>query len=283
MGAAGCGGKGEKLTPNVTSIEDAGVKVDPCNLTATLDIASFGCTPGSTAKCADFEGYPAGSGALPTGWFRYVDKISDAAAIIPDASFDPKPAFLDPVTGLPTTSDTYARMNVGDERCGVRTVAYHLLTQNQAIWGPQIGIKFTGASDGPLSPVNLDTFAGKQWDGIGFWIRKGTDHPELEPTGTTAFVGLSDPHTMSNSIYCNDASNIDSEKCDPYGAGVSFDTKWRYVMLQFDDLRQRGYGVHEDKLDRTKIMQVKFSMDIGDGANGNWNMWIDDIVLYKYK
>ena len=32
--------------------------------------------------------------------------------------------------------------------------------------------------------------SGKGW---AFWIKKGDDHPELEPTGTSLFVSLRDP------------------------------------------------------------------------------------------
>ncbi len=282
IGTAGCGGKGERLTPNVVSTEDAGVKVNACNLTATLDIANFGCTPGLTAsginaRCLDFEGYPAGTGARPTGFFIYADQIETDASGLPDASV-PKPAFLDYAD--------YTRLVAGsdDTPCGVNTLAYHLVAVNQLVWGVQFGAKFTGQSDGPLPPVNIS-----DWDGVGFWIKKGNNHPELEPTGTSLFVSLSDPNTVSNLSKldsdppCNDASNIDAKKCDAYGAGVSFDTHWRYVMLQFDDLKQRGYGVHQDTLDRTKIERIKFATDVGDAANGNWNIWIDDVMLYKYK
>ncbi len=54
-------------------------------------------------------------------------------------------------------------------------------------------------------------------------------------------------------------------------------------MIPFDDMKQRGYGVHEDELDKTQILNLYFSMDIGDGANGNWNVWIDDVILYRHK
>ncbi len=283
LGAAGCGGKGERLTPNVASSEDGGVTVDPCNLTATLDVHQFGCTPGLTAKCLDFEGYPAGNGSMPTGWFAYIDKIAL------------NPEFINPRDGtiiasdLSSSSDTYVRMTESDKHCGssTDTVAYHMLSKGQDVWGPQFGAKFTGQSDGPLPPVNLDNFAGTNWEGMGFWIKKGNDHPELEPTGTSLFVSLRDPQTISSDSDtlppCNDKSNFDNKKCDAYGSGVGFNTEWRFVMLPFDNMKQRGYGVPVNELDRTKILNLYFSMDIGDGANGNWNVWIDDVMLYKYK
>ncbi len=267
-GAIGCGGTGARQKPETVVSTDAGLTVDPCNLTDTLDIHQFGCTPSFTTRCADFEGYPEGTGNLPTDWFEYVDQMAL------------HPEFLPP-------SDTYSRMTADDKHCGPGSFAYHMVAEGQDIWGPQVGQKFRSPIEGTMPSVNLDNFAGEEWEGMGFWIKKGDDHPELEPTGTSLFVSLRDPNTISSGSDtappCNDASNFDKLKCDPFGAGISFDTDWRYVMIPFDDMKQRGYGVHEDALDRTKIEYLYFSMDIGDGANGNWNVWIDDVVLYKQK
>ena len=72
-GAIGCGGTGERQKPDTLVTTDAGLTVDPCNLTDTLDIHQFGCTPGAITtrrRCADFEGYPEGTGNLPTDWFE---------------------------------------------------------------------------------------------------------------------------------------------------------------------------------------------------------------------
>lgn len=277
LGTLDCGGTGERVKPDTTATADAGLTVDPCNLSATLVTQPFGCTPGQGVFCADFEGFGTANGAMPTGWFRYIDKIAF------------NPSFIDPNTGKvvvgdPNANDTYERMTDADRHCGNSNIAYHMLAENQDVWGPQFGLKFTGASDGPLPRVNVS-----KWDGIGFWIKKGNDHAELNPTGTSLFVSLSDPNTTSNTTGkdtdppCNDSSNFDNKKCDAYGAGVSFDAAWRYIMIPFDDMKQRGYGVYEAELNRSAITQVKFGMDIGDAANGNWNVWIDDIVQYRHK
>jgi hypothetical protein len=271
-GAFGCGGTGERLTADTNGVTDAGLQVDPCNLTDTLEIHQFGCTPSYTQRCADFEGYPAGTGNLPTDWFEYIDQISPTAQFLPP-------------------SDTYTRMTVDDPdripHCGQGTIAYHMVSKGQNVWGPQVGQRFRAPAEGSMPPVDLDDFAGKTWEGMGFWIRKGTDYKELEPTGTSMFVSLRDPNTISSgndsTPPCNDASNFDNMKCDAFGVGISFDTDWRYVMIPFDDLKQRGYGVHEDALDRTQIEFLYFSMDIGDAANGNWNVWLDDVVMYRHK
>ncbi len=281
-GTLGCGGTGERLKPGGAATADAGLTVDPCNLSATLNTHQFGCTPGPGVSCFDFEGYPVGSGSLPTGWFAYIDQIAT------------NPEFIDPNDGTVITTDAtpynwYTKLAAENNHCGDSKVAYHMLAKNQNVWGPQFGAKFDGQGS-DLPPVNVS-----DWEGMAFWIKKGTDQandhmgPELEPTGTSLFVSLRDPNTTSNSSHkdsdppCNDASNIDSNKCDPFGAGVGFDTTWHYVMIPFDAMKQRGYGVHEDELDRTQIESLYFSMDIGDAANGNWNVWIDDVVLYNYK
>ncbi len=56
--------------------------------------------------------------------------------------------------------------------------------------GLNSALKFDNGSDGPLPPVNIT-----DWEGIGFWAKKGNDHPELEPTGTSMFVSLRDENT----------------------------------------------------------------------------------------
>ena len=259
-----CGGTGDRLVANLSASTDGGARVDPCNPTATLEMDHFGCTPGlqlskGTMMCADFEGYPAGNGGLPAGWFRYKDKIEETSS-----------QFIDPA-GI----DSAAKMGDG-AHCGGGVYAYHMLSQGQDVWGPQIGVQT--AIDGS----NVSNIDVSNWDGISFWVRQGNDYPELEPTGTSLFVSLRDVNTMPGSG-CDDASNIDTEKCDPYGWPVGFDRSWRFMVLPFDDMKQRGYGVHEDALVRSQVKKLTFSMDIGDGANGNWNVWLDDIMLYKHK
>ena len=273
LGATACGGTGTRQKPETVISTDAGLEVDPCNLTDALEVHQFGCTPNATAGifCSDFDGAPPNVvGAMPKDWFEYIDQIA------------PHPEFV-LSKQVQMTSDDKDRL----PHCGTGTYAYHMVAKNQNVWGPQVGIKFRAPQEGTMPPVNLNTFAGNKWEGMGFWIRKGTDYSELEPTGTSMFVSLRDPNTISSSNDslppCNDASNFDSRKCDAFGAGISFDTTWRYVMISFDDMKQRGYGVHQDELDRTRIAYLYFSMDIGDGANGNWNVWIDDVVLYKQK
>ena len=143
------------------------------------------------------------------------------------------------------------------------------------------------------------------WEGVAFWIKKGSDHPELEPTGYTLFFSLRDANTASDSVLCNDNATVDAQKCDAFGAAVNYLTDltdsqdkcdasgtrvkpldgnlplfycWRYVMIPFSEMKQRGYGVPEPALDKTAIRQVTFGLDIG-----NWNLWVDDVFVYRHK
>ena len=290
VGAAGCGGKGERLKANVSAVEDAGLTVDPCNVDLTLVTEIFGCTPGKVvtdtqgntrvSNCMDWEGHGtingAPAGGAPTDGFVYPDSIVA----------DPKVQAWFNAWTIPAGKDLTQVQMGQDAHCGSNggLYAFHFLSYNEVVWGPQFGQGFgrpLAATGDYLEPVDIS-----DWEGMAFWIKKGNDHPELEPTGSTLFVSLRDPNTMSleqGGKLRNDKANNDREKCDPYGASVGFDTNWRYVMIPFSDMKQRGYGVREDALLMKQITKVTFSMDIGDAANGNWNVWIDDVVLYNYK
>jgi hypothetical protein len=324
--ASGCGGAGERLKPNLSAevAADAGAGINPCSPPATFETAQFGCTPSAAIKCLDFDGV--GEGALPTGWYRYYDKIAEA------------PKYADPITGnlesfephgsgdatnatATTHGDWTTRIPSTEKHCGAGNYAYHVVSADQNVWGPQFGVKFDQTTDSTHLPA-IDT---ADWDGFEFWIRRGVDHPELEPFGTTLFVGLIDKNTLSNQSKldsdppCNDSSNIDGKKCDVYGKGIGFVTDrkeatnrrvkcdpagsgslialtgnepddasgpyycWKHVMIGFDELHQRGFGVYVPQLDRAGILQIRFAMDIGDGANGNWNVWVDDVFLFRQK
>jgi len=241
LALAACGGKGERLTANISAIGDSGVEVDACNPSATLELGEYGnCLADNSTTCATFE-----EGASPTGWFRYADKIATTGSFLG--------------TGFP--------QQMGAEKhCGDGVYAYQMVSQGQNVWGPQFGID--------------NSFDASSWDGITFWMRQGTDYPELSPIGSSVFVAMRDTNTM---VGCNDNSNIDREKCDPYGWPISFDTTWRFFVLPFDDARQRGYGVHEEEFLRTQIKKLTFAFDIGDGANGNWNVWVDDIKMFRFR
>lgn len=254
--------------------------VDPCNLETTLELAQFGCAPAQSSQCLDFEG--TGSGGLPTGWFRYYDKIAQAPMYW---SYDVNQggwhwqSYGPGGSGDAVADDSYTRLSADDSHCGSGNVAYHLLARNQDIWGPQFGVKFEN------NDMHLPPFDVSAWEGIGFWLRKGSDHPEVPNPGTVLFVSLADQHTVGSTTNteCNESANVDAEKCDPYGVAVGLEDQWRYVRVPFAKMQQRGYGVHVPYLDLTQISQIKFAMDIGDAANGNWNIWLDDVSLYRYK
>jgi hypothetical protein len=266
LAAVGCGGKGERLKANATVA--AAEPIDPCNLSETFEISQFGCTPGKpvttggntySSRCLDWDGTvdpttgePKGS--APSGFFFYEDSIVAAAA-----SNQGHPSeHLPPVVIM--NNNHYDRMPADlPPHCSEHAdlYAFHLITSGEDVWGPQFGVKFTSTTDGPLPPFDVS-----RYEGFGFWIKKGTDHPEFEPTGTSLFVSLGDENSTSsdndNLPPCNDKSNHDVLKCDPFGVTVVLHTDWRFVMAPFDSLKQRGYGVHQEALDLEHINQIKF-------------------------
>jgi hypothetical protein len=309
----GCGGTGERQVPDVNVASDAGTVGTSCPLD-NLETQIFGCPAGQGGFifCMDFEA------SSVTDGFSYDDSvIADYDQIV--SAQNTGQSLNEEILLGAAPSDFKHAIAANERHCGNSANAEHFVAQNQLVYGPQFGQQFlTGDVPGPVDVTD--------WEGIAFWIRLGADYPELKPTGTTLFVSLRDPNTISVSPYalgsCDDSSNIDSQKCDPYGAAVGFTTDlkqptdsricdpagsgrlvapppgtsssngdagaqpyycWRFVMIPFNEMKQRGYGVGENGLIMTQIEQVTFGMDIGDGANGNWNLWVDDVVQYRRK
>ena len=285
----GCGGKGERLKPNPVVATDGGEAIDPCNLSATLITELIGC-PGDPDKlavastriyCPNWEhGSPSDGHTdcdpvplttnLPN--VNVFGETADGCKNAPAGTACIFP-YVDPANNLSGGDMSASLIPEGEGHCGTGTHAYHMVARGEFRWGPSAYIQYEYT---PFPNAGIDI---SEWEGLSFWIKKGP-----EPTGETAFVSLFDKPTNgeledSKGILCQTAPLApDPVKCDQFGFSIKFDSDWQYMLLPFSELRQRGFGVHEDSVDLQHIIQLKFGFDIGD-----WDVWIDDVSLYQHK
>jgi hypothetical protein len=179
----------------------------------------------------------------------------------------------------------------GAARCGVSKSALHYVGTNIAVcinpstkrqgWGATLQVTFNWTSSGKAS-APYDAHA---WDGVSFWIRKGTG-----PTGTAVLAAVQDVFTAappaapteggaSYPSYCSVLPGApDAEKCDAFGAAVLMTEEWRFVKLSFAHLQQKGFGVPapSGRIDPSLLLGLQFSV-----PPGNWDLWLDDISFYR--
>ncbi len=181
-------------------------------------------------------------------------------------------------------------------------------------WGT-IGTKWytPGTATAPID--------ARDWDGISFWARRGcapsavpnslvqgrfcAELPETAPdpdsectddpaaaaedpsddqvwTGRTMFVSVLEWHTDTwlgadnFPVSCDGEAEVDEEKCDQFGIGIGLDDEWRFYTIPFSSLSQRGYGAVADCLYLRELWGINLSLSPGD-----WDVWIDDISLYR--
>ena len=281
-----CGGTGERRIAENLSSNDAGVLVDPCNPAATIATESIGCAP-YTTKCSDFE-----NGALEQGILQYDPLTPSTNPVgywtIPQCQAAPDGT--DCLAPNPSLGMSATAIPQNEGHCGPPSAyAFHMVARGQLRWGPQALIQYNQGVYVTSTGASLDV---SDWDGLAFWIKKGP-----KPSGSSisedlwktmsqsVFVAVIDPKTNglvkdANGIpTCNAAAiGPDQGKCDQFGFAVSFTEEWEYKVLPFAELKQRGYGVHESSVDFQNIVQLKFGFDIGD-----WDVWLDDISLWRKK
>ncbi len=307
-----CGGTGDRHPPENLVTSDAGLSVNPCDPAATLEMELIGCSPefiATGAKCPDFEGHAPLTGKTDPDPLP-VDKPPPGNAGWSISTCKDAPAGTDCISPNGIMNFYPMEDNVGGKaHCGMapgastNSSAYHMVARGQLRWGPQAYIQYDDGTTYPKGPVAQVTDLSKwattawgldvsDWDGIAFWIRAG-DQPlnSATPTnatlvtGNSVFVSFITPGTNAKAnapggVRCNTAADApDPEKCDDFGFPVAYSDKWEYKVLPFSDLRQRGFGVHEDKPDLNHLIQLKFGFEVGD----YWNVWIDDISLWRKK
>jgi len=276
LAISSCGGKGERQGAVNLARDDAGLTVDPCNLSETVETQLIGCgsNPDVTLstqgiRCPDFEHGPPTAGKTDHDPLELTTPPTDPGYWTADTC---KSAPAGTVCVSPNSSMDPTLIPSGEGHCGTGTHAYHMVARGQLRWGPQAYIQYD-SSPFPTAPAGINI---SDWDGMAFWIKKGP-----EPTGESVFISIVDAVTNgatdANGVNCITAAQApDPVKCDQFGFSISFTDEWEYRVLPFSDLHQRGFGVHEPGVDLEHVIMLKFGFDIGD-----WNVWIDDISLYR--
>lgn len=140
-----------------------------------------------------------------------------------------------------------------------------------AEWGYTLGANTNGGA-----AADATTFAD---GGLAFWIKgKGavSEFSGLE-TGVTLFASVPDRYTDSDqNTFCNQQAENELQ-CDPFGRGVTARDRWQLVLLPFDEMQQRGFGMPSE-LDGPDLENlIRFQFNIGLGA---WDVWIDQVSFY---
>jgi hypothetical protein len=160
----------------------------------------------------------------------------------------------------PVGSSSPAATDIEGGRCGKSSRAFRMTGEGLRIWGMVFGWNFR---DGTR---NLS-----EWEGVSFWARRGSTE-----SGRSLFFSVFDPQTDTSGGLCDSDSEILAEKCDAYGTGVGLDLEWRFFVIPFSALRQRGFGVATDELLVDEVIGFNWAAD-----KGSWDVWIDDIALYR--
>ncbi len=151
-------------------------------------------------------------------------------------------------------------------RCGSR-YALHVTTQQFFDWGGLVGFKFASELD------------ARGYEGVAFWGRVAWG------TRSTVRVAALDPETDATFIdpelgeaRCEEDNTLDefAEACDPYGAYAVMNGNWKFFVIPFSEMRQRGFGHIAPLLDQSALRQI--SVEYGLGA---WDFWIDDLAFYS--
>lgn len=153
-------------------------------------------------------------------------------------------------------------------RCGSE-YALHLVADRLVDWGANMGATFSPAID------------ASEWDGVAFWARRahhsrGTIRVELSDpftNGTSPLEANADEQTFCNPDFEQD--NM-SEGCDRFGAYALVGPTWNLFTLPFGEMRQAGWGKRASRFDTSELRSVTFLFPAG-----TWDIWIDDVVLYK--
>jgi hypothetical protein len=286
-----CGGA-DRGRPEAPVTVEAGAG-DPCTAATGLEFQNIADFEGDVAQCD-----PAiAPGVMAQCFYLNYDVANSPRAC--DATKD-KPCAL--ASGERASSDyclsldpsqgghlTNSKMD-GPNRCGTSARALHFRGVNIATcidpdsnregWGATLQVTFNWNPNGNASTP----YDASAWEGISFWIRRGS-----QPTETAFLASVQDLYTAAPPLptdggptyvaYCNTmAAAPDAEKCDPFGAAVLMTEEWRFVKLPFALLQQKGFGVPSPtgKVDTKDLLGLQFSF-----AAGNWDLWLDDIALYR--
>jgi hypothetical protein len=204
-------------------------------------------------------------------------------------------------------------------RCGTSHWGMHLVASDLGIcmnqitgalaWGAGLSLTFFPDSNG----YPTDGFDASAWDGISFWVRRGTG-----PSLSVFYTVVKDPFTdratalpaalmpppprpecqkfiptfcdSGNVVYASPTGGgacsptvPDYCKCDGFWVGIGMTDQWHFIMLPFADMNQKGYGVPSPlgRLDTSHITSLQFSFGSQAALGGSWDLWIDDVAFYR--
>lgn len=175
-----------------------------------------------------------------------------------------------------------------EARCGSSRYAYHQLGRNIAVCtSPKTGRQGWGATLALTLNANpkdsgqaLEPYDASGWDGIALWVRLG------ESASNRGFlVSAKDEFTSRPPLnstaqpYCSTADGVaDAKKCDAFGLAVLLEPEWRFVLVPFAQMQQKGYGTPSPLgvLDPSQLVGFELGFSSGD-----WDVWLDDIAFYR--
>jgi hypothetical protein len=156
---------------------------------------------------------------------------------------------------------------------------------------PELGCQTaTNQTGGSCSPMGAPCFFDASgYTGISFWAMLGP-----QSTASVALATVSDPNTGGqlggtypfNDLICGDPPCVAGQAqmhsglalCDPFGKAIGLVDHWEFYAIPFDEMRQKGYGLPESKLDVAHVLAFKLSL-----GKGVWDVWLDDIAFYRPK
>jgi hypothetical protein len=170
-------------------------------------------------------------------------------------------------------------------RCGsafaLRVQAGHPATGAEPLnlWGGVMGFQFSPPLD------------ASEYEGVAFWGRVGVQSRDTYRVQLTerhtdeTFRGGDGIYAEDGSLvpagegsFCNPATPLDDTRsgCDKFGSYVINGSDWKFFRLPFSEMRQSGWGRPAPFFDVNGILSIVFAYEVG-----SWDIWIDDVALYK--
>jgi hypothetical protein len=165
-------------------------------------------------------------------------------------------------------------------RCGSAR-ALHVRGGPFRDYGGGLGYSGWGSRMDPPPPEDASA-----WDGIVFWARalpESRKNLRLDVSdintddgqnGQPQDGGLNEPPRCTSGA----PENGPSVGCDKFGAFATLDNTWRPFTVDFDEMRQAGWGLQQKVFATDQLYGMSFNF-----AQGYWDFWIDDVAFFRRK
>ncbi|MFZ5893939.1 MAG: hypothetical protein ACOY0T_22950 [Myxococcota bacterium] len=212
----------------------------------------------------------------------------------------PAPLVLHPEALNDNAREVLVEPIPGGPRCGTSANALHLTAKNVGMCRDNVTGRLGWGAALDMNFDKMKRFDASAYDGIGLWVRRasadtspafilsvvdeqneGVNQTIMSATPPQCGCRRPDPvGAPQNWICSNDPGPeyADVEKCDAYGATVTLTEEWSFMAISFAGLQQKGFGFASAPFDRSRVSRLQFLMTFG-----NWDFWIDDLVLYRKK